>query len=113
MNDNDAEERPLFQGLDEYERTYAPQQLPPEDPAQARVRADEGMGAGSSGLVEPPDPAPVATTGTSPSSIAAPPNIGPDSGRGAPGDPGTRAGYPMDDREPSAGTDAFDDANNS
>jgi hypothetical protein len=101
---DEQDNAPLFQGMDEFERTYAPQQLPPDDPAQARVVADEGAlddtaGAGHAGLHEPPEPAPVAVIGTSPSSVAAPPNIAPDSGKGAPGDPGTRAGYPMDDRD--------------
>jgi hypothetical protein len=34
------DETPLFQGVDEQERLYAPQQLPPEE--QDRVLADEG-----------------------------------------------------------------------
>ena len=34
------DETPLFQGMDEQERIYAPDQLPPED--QDRVLADEG-----------------------------------------------------------------------
>lgn len=33
-------DQPLFQNMDEEERIYAPEQLPPEE--QARVRADEG-----------------------------------------------------------------------
>lgn len=71
MNDD----RPLFQGIDEFERTYAPQELPPNDPEQARVRADGDEVEGST-LLDIPSAAPVANIGTSPSAAAAPPNIG-------------------------------------
>ena len=35
-------DQPLFQNMDEEERIYAPEELPPGDPAAARVRAEEG-----------------------------------------------------------------------
>jgi len=95
MNDK---ERPLFHGIDEFEREYAPEELPPDDPEGARARAE-----GDAGSVHgydannPPSPAPAATSGTSPSSVAAPPNIGHEDHGGAPGDPETEARYPMDD----------------
>ena len=99
------DERPLFQGMDELERTYAPQQLPADDPEQARVRVDEegsreDEDEGRSTLLEPPSAAPVASVGTTPSSSAAPPNIGHANHGGAPGDPQTEAGYPIGRDEP-------------
>lgn len=95
-------ERPLFQGIDEFEREYAPEELPPEDPEGARARA-EGDAVHGHEVEEIPSPAPVATTGTSPSSVAAPPNIGHRDHGGAPGDPETEAAYPMDDRDRTTG----------
>lgn len=93
-------DEPLFQGMDELERTYAPQQLPPDDPEQARVRADEGSDSiGGTTLKEPPSAAPVANVGSSASGMAAPPNIGHAEHGGAPGDPETQARYPLDDAE--------------
>ena len=93
-------DKPLFEDIDEYERTYAPQELPPNDPDHARVRVEGDTGdIGTPASAEPPEPAPVASPGSSPSSVAAPPNIGPDDGVGAPGDPDSQAGYPMDDRD--------------
>ena len=93
MNDD----KPLFQGVDEFERTYAPQQLPPDDPAQARVRAEGDTGdEGAETLADTPEAAPVASPGTSPSAIAAPPNIGHEDHGGAPGDPQTQARNPVD-----------------
>ncbi len=90
--DNDA----YIKRLDEIEKTYAPEEMPPDSPEQARVRADEGAKAtGSPTLHEPPDPAPVANVGSSPSSMAAPPNIGHEDHGGAPGDPQTEARDPM------------------
>jgi hypothetical protein len=92
MNDE-----PLFQNTDELEKTYAPQQLPPDSEEQKRVLADEGGGAIDPSLAnEPPSPAPVANVGSSPSSVAAPPNIGHEEHGGAPGDPNTQARDPMD-----------------
>jgi hypothetical protein len=69
------DDKPLFQGMDELERTYAPEQLPPDDPEQARVRADEGADAvARSNANEPPAAAPVANMGNAPSAEAAPPD---------------------------------------
>ena len=98
------DDRPLFQGMDELERTYAPQELPPEE--QTRVRAEEGPGGradddrGGPTLLEPPEPAPVANVSTTPSSWAAPPNIGDEDQGGAPGDPGTQARDPLEPEPP-------------
>jgi hypothetical protein len=93
------DERPLFQGIDELERTYAPEELPPDDPDAARVRAEEGEQRAGSYSLEPPEPAPVANLGTAPSAAAAPPNIGHADHGGAPGDPNTQAGFPLDDED--------------
>ena len=96
------EERPLFQGMDEMERTYAPQELSPDDPEQARVRADEGADVSTDDILEePPSPAPVANIGTAPTAAAAAPNIGHVDHGGAPGDPQTQAEYPMDSGDES------------
>lgn len=86
---------PLFQNADETERIYAPQQVPDE---QRQVVADEGAGALPTSN-EPPAAAPVANVGASSNAPAAPPNIGDEPTPGAPGDPQTEAGYPMDDRD--------------
>ena len=93
------DEKPLFEGMDELERTYAPQELPADDPERARVSADEGGNGGvrEYTLNEPPSPAPVANIGTAPSAAAAPPNIGHVDHGGAPGDPQTEARDPFDD----------------
>ena len=90
-------DQPLFQNTDEQEQVYAPQQRP-EDRAQ--VVADEGADVVRNDA-EPPAAAPVATAGNSPSSAAAPPNIGDRAQGGAPGDPETEARYPIgdDDRD--------------
>lgn len=86
MADNN---RPLFQGIDEEERIYAPQQLPANDPERARVNADEkGDDTPAYELNERPSAAPVANVGTSPS---APPNIGHAEHGGTSGDPNTQA----------------------
>jgi hypothetical protein len=89
---------PLFQNVDEQEAIYAPHQVPGAD-VRARVEGDTNT-ADLSAANEPPAAAPVSNVGTSPSGVAAPPNIGPDSGNTAPGDPGTQAHYPLnhDDR---------------
>ena len=93
-------ERPLFQGMDEFEREYAPEELPPDDPEQARVRAEEGSGAGAGTFFdEPPDAAPIANVGTSSQAEAAPPNIGHEAHGGAPGDPQSEARYPIGEDE--------------
>lgn len=86
---------PLFQNADEQERIYAPQQSPEE---RARVVADEGADA-LSDTAEPPTAAPVANVGTTPSGMAAPPNIGDSDTDGAPGDPQTRARDPFEKTE--------------
>jgi hypothetical protein len=49
--------------------------------------------------MEPPEPAPVANLGTAPSAASAPPNVGHQDHGGAPGDPGTQAGFPLDDSD--------------
>ncbi len=92
------EDKPLFQGIDDYERTYAPQELPSDDPEKKRVLAegdDVDDSAGASTLEDAPSAAPVASPGSSPSAIAAPPNIGHGDRGGAPGDPDTQARNPI------------------
>jgi hypothetical protein len=99
-NKDTRSERPLFQGIDEFEREYAPEELPPDDPEQARVRADEGSGTfDATAFNEPPEPAPVANVGPSSGAPAAPPNIGREDHGGAPGDPQTEARYPIGEDE--------------
>ena len=99
-NKDPRSERPLFQGMDEFEREYAPEELPPDDPELARVRADEGSSTfDSTAFNEPPEPAPVANVGTSSQAEAAPPNIGHEEHRGAPGDPQSEARYPIGEDE--------------
>ncbi len=85
----------MFKRLDEMERVYAPEELSPDDPEQARVRAEEGSDLTAPTLLEPPDAAPVASVGSSPSGSAAPPNIGHNDEGGAPGAPNTQAGDPL------------------
>jgi len=63
-------DKPLFQGADEQEAIYAPQQVPAE---QARVKADGGGDVPDSAN-EPPAAAPVANMGNAPSAAAAPPD---------------------------------------
>jgi hypothetical protein len=99
-NKDNRNERPLFQGIDEFEREYAPEELPPDDPEQARVRAEEGSGAGAGTFFdERPGPAPVANVGTSSTAEAAPPNIGREDHGGASGDPQSEARYPIGEDE--------------
>ncbi len=86
---------PLFQNVDEQESIYAPQQVPGAD-VRARVEGDIDT-TSDAAIADVPAAAPVGATGTSPSAAMAPPNIGPDSGNTAPGDPGTQARYPLDD----------------
>jgi hypothetical protein len=97
MSDQDKDQRPLFQGMDEYERTYAPEELPPDDPERRRAEAEAEGDSSEASDLEPPSAAPVGTLGTSPSGAMAPPNIGHRDHGGAPGDPETEAEYPMDD----------------
>lgn len=87
---------PLFQDADEHERRLAPDQVPGEE---ARVVADEGADVVERND-EPPAAAPVASVGSSPSSSAAPPNIGDEDHGGAAGDPETEARYPIGDTPP-------------
>lgn len=86
---------PLFQDADEQESIYAPHQLPAGD--RARVVADGGGADVVADPNQPPAAAPVASVGSSPSSSAAPPNIGDKARGGAPGDPETQARYPLGD----------------
>ncbi len=61
------QEKPLFQGIDEYEREYAPEELPADDPERQRAHLDKSLGEGGSSDLTPPGAGPVATLGTSPS----------------------------------------------
>jgi hypothetical protein len=88
-------DKPLFQGMDEREREVAPQQVPAE---HARVVADEGADVVRN-TADPPDAAPVAQAGVTPSGMAAPPNIGDEARGTAPGDPETEARYPIGDED--------------
>jgi hypothetical protein len=100
----------MIQRLDEVERTYAPQQLPADDPEQARVRADDLDQSNPIIALDAPAAAPVANLGSSPSGLAAPPNIGHADHGGAPGDPGTQARNPWDpDREMDPDAERQDD----
>lgn len=51
---------------------------------------------------EPPLAAPVATVGTGASGVMAPPNLGPENYRGAPGDPNPDAHDPFDNTQADA-----------
>ena len=95
-------ERPLFEGIDELERTYAPQELSPDDPERMRARLDDEVdSADGSDRNLPPSAAPVANLGNAPSAAAAPPNIGNEDHGGASGDPETQARNPLDtDNDP-------------
>lgn len=79
---SNKDEEPLFQGIDELERTYAPDELPEDDPQRKRVRADEEDDAGRGyNLDDPTVPRPIvsvapASSATVPSGTVAPPNIG-------------------------------------
>lgn len=76
-NSNDKDSRPLFQGIDEFERTYAPQELPEDDPARQLADADEGSSFTEATDLEPTSPAPAASIGSSPSSGMATPGFVP------------------------------------
>lgn len=85
-----------FEKLDEIERTYAPEELSPDDPESARVRADPDAEAVNTMNVDlPPRPAPVASIGSSPSGGAAPANLGNEYRGGGQGDPETQARNPV------------------
>lgn len=79
---SNKDEEPLFQGIDELERNYAPEELPEGDPDRKRVRADEEDDVRRGyNLDDPAVPRPIATVGTAssgtvPSGTVAPPNIG-------------------------------------
>ena len=94
------DETPLFQGLDEQERIYAPQQLPAGSEEHLRVEADEGAAAALPGI-EPPAAAPVANIGTAQATqaAAAPPNLGHDDPNVGPGAPSPDAGDPLDSED--------------
>lgn len=89
----------LFKNMDEQERIFAPEQVPGIDIPSHEVDAGGTAGSSSGVANEPPAAAPVANIATSPSASAAPPNIGNEEHRGAPGDPGTEAEYPIGDNE--------------
>lgn len=92
MSNNDE----YFEKLDNMERTYAPQELSPDDPEMARVMADPDAESAINMNVDlPPRPAPVANIGSSPSGGAAPANLGNDYRGGGEGDPETQARNPM------------------
>jgi len=101
MDGDTRNERPLFQGVDEFERQYAPEELPANDPEFARVRVEGDFDDFDTvpDTEEPPNPAPVANVGTTPTGEAAPPNIAHEPTRVAPGDPQTDAGYPIGNDE--------------
>ena len=91
------DDKPLFEGIDDYEQTYAPQQLPPDDEGQQRARLEgDTDSVDTSAQIEPPAAAPVANMGNAPSAAMAPPNIGHEDHGGAPGDPQTQARSPFD-----------------
>jgi hypothetical protein len=58
MDEKQQNERPLFQGIDDLEKEYAPEELSPDDPENARVRAEEGAGGSHtpSDIEEPENP---------------------------------------------------------
>ena len=94
MAEND---KPLFQGMDELERTYAPQELPPDDPARKQVRADEhGDDAPTYGSQGPLSGAPVGNLGDHPTPAITPLDVAREERRGAPGDPSTQADSSLD-----------------
>jgi hypothetical protein len=75
-------DEPLFQGMDELERTYAPEELPDGDPAKRRVNADEegetdrGYNADDPTVAKPIVSVAPASSATVPSGTVAPPNMG-------------------------------------
>jgi len=81
-DNNDRNSRPLFQGIDEFERTYAPQELPEDDPARQLVEADEGMSFTDVTDIEETSAEPVASVGSSPSGDMANPGFDQGDGTG-------------------------------
>src|SRR6266851_5153840 len=69
MSDQD---KPLFEGMDEYEREYAPEELPEDDPESKRAKLDKGPGAGETTDLAPPIAGPVGALGTSPTGAMVP-----------------------------------------
>lgn len=92
---------PLFQNTDEQERVFAPESLPGTNLPLHEVDAGGTVGTDTSRDLEPPAAAPVANVGTSQATQAAsaPPNIGDNDQRTAPGDPETQARYPIGDND--------------
>jgi hypothetical protein len=95
MTDN----KPLFQGMDDFERTYAPESFPDANLPPNETDVDS-VARDTSRALEPPAAAPVANVGPSSNAPSAPPNLGRDDGVGAPGDPDSVARYPIGDTEP-------------
>lgn len=93
---SDTNNKPLFQGMDDFERTYAPESFPDANLPPNETDADS-VSRDTSRALEPPDSAPVASVGPSSNAPAAPPNLGPDDGIGASGDPDSVARYPIGD----------------
>jgi hypothetical protein len=79
---SNKDDEPLFQGMDELERTYAPDELPEGDPERQRVRADEEDTAGRGYNIDDPSvPRPIVSvpqgsSATVPSGTVAPPDMG-------------------------------------
>ncbi len=79
---SNKDDEPLFQGMDELERTYAPDELPEGDPERKRVRADEEDEAGRGYNIDDPTvPRPIVSvapgsSATGPRGTGAPPNRG-------------------------------------
>jgi hypothetical protein len=69
MSDQD---KPLFEGIDEYERTYAPEELPEDDPEYKRANLDKGPGESNTSDLEPPIAGPVGVLGTAPTGAIVP-----------------------------------------
>ena|SRR6266566_1695840 len=84
--DEDKDKRPLFQGIDEFERTYAPEELPADDPEAklARTEGEEDT-LDASAQVKAPAPPGGAISGTALSGEMVPPVYVSDYRR-APGD---------------------------
>ncbi len=76
---------PLFKDADEQERLVAPHQVPGEGQLRAQLE-------GETDYVDTAEPAAAPVhAGSSPNSMASPPNIGDEPTLGAEGDPQTRA----------------------
>lgn len=95
---SDTNNKPLFQGMDDFERTYAPESFPDANLPPTEIDVDSAS-RDTSRAIEPPAAAPVASVGPSSQAPAAPPNLGPEDGVGAPGDPDSVARYPIGDAD--------------